>query len=149
MFWLNDLIGHLCVWCNFGCYLKLLLAIIRDDVSSKEAGDQARGQISLNMLTLYGGAHPNNPLSILVSLPINVEVFSTQKLLAWAVFSLPEDDVTGNSAWTGLVEWWNSGMVDWRVFTFVLTVHPIITLNLHCGVFTYLLTFLHIHNNST
>ena len=31
--------------------------------------------------------------------------------------------------WTGLLEWWNSGMVDWRVFVFVFIIcHVVSTL---------------------
>ena len=31
--------------------------------------------------------------------------------------------------WTGLLEWWNSGMVDWRVFVLVFIIcHVVSTL---------------------
>ena len=28
--------------------------------------------------------------------------------------------------WTGLLEWWNSGMVDWIIFHFVFIIYHVV-----------------------
>ena len=37
----------------------------------------------------------------------------------------------GCKQWTGLLEWWNSGMVDWIIFIFVFIIYHVVA-SLYC-----------------
>ena len=41
--------------------------------------------------------------------------------------------------WTGLLEWWNSGMVDWMIFIFVFIIYHVVASLLHRSSFNFTL----------